>query len=56
MFRQMSLFLLIILVIPLLAQKYNIYNSKLDNGLEIIVVENSSVPLVTIEIDVRNGA
>jgi zinc protease len=56
MFKRMSLFLLIIWVIPLVAQKYNIYNSKLENGLEIIVIENSSVPLVTIEIDVRNGA
>ncbi len=28
----------------------------LDNGLEVIVIENPSVPLVTIDITVRNGA
>lgn len=38
------------------AQKYNIYHETLDNGLEVIVIENASVPLVTVEIDVRNGA
>ena len=38
------------------AQKYNIYHQELDNGLDLIVIENSTVPLVTIEIDVRNGA
>lgn len=29
---------------------------KLDNGLEVIVIENHTVPLVTIDITVRNGA
>lgn len=38
------------------AQKYNIYHTELANGLDVIAIENSSVPLVTIEIDVRNGA
>ncbi len=33
-----------------------IFSTKLDNGLEIIVIENATVPLATIEIDVRNGA
>ncbi len=28
----------------------------LDNGLTVIVIENHSVPLVTIELDVKNGA
>lgn len=28
----------------------------LDNGLEVIVVENHTVPLVTVELDVKNGA
>lgn len=28
----------------------------LDNGLEVIVVENDAVPLVTVELDVKNGA
>jgi zinc protease len=29
---------------------------KLSNGLEVVVIENSKVPLVTIEIAVKNGA
>ena len=29
---------------------------KLDNGLEIVVIENRKVPLTTIEMAVRNGA
>jgi len=33
-----------------------IYSRTLANGLEVIVIENHSVPLVTIEIDVKNGA
>ena len=32
-----------------------IHSSKLANGLEVIVVENHSVPLVTVELDVKNG-
>jgi zinc protease len=28
----------------------------LDNGLEVIVIENHAVPLVTVELDVKNGA
>ena len=28
---------------------------KLDNGLEIVVIENHKVPLATIEMAVRNG-
>ena len=38
------------------AQEYNIYSTELANGLDVIVVENPIVPLVTVEIDVRNGA
>src|ERR1700710_855264 len=30
--------------------------TKLDNGLEIVVIENSKVPLATVEIAVKNGA
>lgn len=30
--------------------------TKLDNGLEILIIEDNSVPLVTIEFSVRNGA
>jgi len=39
---------------PAAAQE--IATTTLDNGLEVIVIENHSVPLVTIEMDVRNGA
>ena len=35
------------------AQKYGITTRFLDNGLEVIVIENHSVPLVTIELDVN---
>jgi len=33
-----------------------IQRQVLPNGLEVIVVENRGVPLVTIEVDVRNGS
>jgi zinc protease len=33
-----------------------IHSRKLANGLEVIVIENHSVPLVTVEIDVKNGS
>jgi zinc protease len=33
-----------------------IHSKTLENGLEVIVIENRSVPLVTIELDVKNGA
>jgi zinc protease len=39
-----------------LAQKYNIYQTELKNGLDVIVVENPIVPLATVEIDVHNGS
>ena len=32
------------------------YWKKIDNGLEVVVIENHKVPLATIEIAVRNGA
>ena len=38
------------------AQKYGISTRILDNGLEVIVIENHSVPLVTVELDVKNGS
>lgn len=42
---------------PLFGQSALPIDSKtLDNGLEVIVIENRSVPLVTIELDVKNGA
>ena len=34
----------------------NYYWEKLDNGLEVVVIENNKVPLATIEIAVKNGA
>ena len=34
----------------------NFYLEKLDNGLEVLVIEDNSVPLATVEIVVRNGA
>src|SRR6201994_3510902 len=39
---------------PRLPQGY--FWKKLPNGLEVIVIENSKVPLATIEIAVKNGA
>ena len=39
---------------PSLPQNY--YWQKLDNGLEVVVIENHKVPLATIEIAVKNGA
>ena len=45
---------------PLLAQRVElerrIERQVLPNGLEVIVVQNHGVPLVTIEVDVRNGS
>jgi len=37
-------------------QMYGIYSTRLSNGLEVIAVENHIVPLVTIELNVRNGS
>ena len=37
-------------------QKYGITSKVLDNGLEVIVAQNSTVPLATIEIACKNGA
>jgi zinc protease len=39
---------------PRLPKDY--YWKKLDNGLEVVVIENHKVPLATIEIAVKNGA
>ena len=41
---------------PLVAQELPIYTRTLQNGLEVIVIENPAVPLVTVELDVKNGA
>src|SRR5256885_13302783 len=34
----------------------NFFMTKMDNGLEVLVIEDSSVPLATIEIAVHNGS
>jgi zinc protease len=39
-----------------MAQKYEIFTKELSNGLDVIVIQNPIVPLVTIELDVKNGA
>ena len=53
------LFVLMGYIIPVNAQNKlpdNFFMKKLDNGLEILVIEDNSVPLATIEICVHNGA
>ncbi len=58
MIRQIVLGCCIIFGLQVVAQKLpdNFHLSKLDNGLDVLVIEDNSVPLVTIEIAVRNGA
>ncbi len=44
-------------LLPGLAQKpANFFNTKLANGLEVLVVEDKSVPLATVEITTKNGS
>ena len=56
----LKIFLLIALIslcaASMYAQKYGISKKTLDNGLDVIVINNPAVPLVTVEIDVKNGA
>ena len=40
----------------LAAQQLPITSRTLPNGLEVIVIENHAVPIVTVELNVRNGA
>jgi zinc protease len=42
--------------ISIFGQKYGITKETLDNGMDVIVIHNPVVPLVTIEFDVKNGA
>jgi zinc protease len=53
-------FAALVMATPLLGQRAElerrIQRQVLPNGLEVIVVENRGVPLVTIEVDVRNGS
>jgi zinc protease len=48
--------LLYLLPLICFGQKYGIYMTTLPNGLDVIVVENHIVPLVTVELNVRNGS
>jgi len=52
----LAAFLLFYFPAGILAQQYNIFHTKLENGLQVIAIENPIVPLATIEIAVRNGA
>jgi zinc protease len=54
--RLAPLLVLLALLAPAAIAKPQWQKFKLSNGLEIIVVENRSVPLVTVEIAVKNGA
>jgi zinc protease len=52
------LFVLLALLPPMTAgaQALPVRDTTLANGLHVIVVENHAVPLVTVELDVKNGA
>lgn len=57
----MKQLLLAVIMLPLLAAAQpklpeGYFWKRLSNGLEIVVIENSKVPLATIEIAVKNGA
>jgi len=58
MIKQLFFALAVVFTLNLQAQNLpeNFYLDTLDNGLELLVIEDNSVPLVTIEIAVRNGA
>ncbi len=55
-----SLILSVLLVAGILARAQNLpsnfFLTKLSNGLEVLVIEDKSVPLITIEICVKNGS
>jgi zinc protease len=46
----------IVLSASAFSQKYEIYEKALKNGLDVVVVQNPAVPLVTVEIVTKNGA
>lgn len=58
--RALLLFCALIGTAPLAAQRAQlekvVQRKMLPNGLEVIVIENHGVPLVTVEVTVRNGA
>ena len=52
-------FMMVLLPTSMFAQQNlpdNFFLEKLDNGLEVLTIEDNTVPLATIEITVRNGA
>ncbi|GAB4332591.1 MAG: hypothetical protein Kow0037_10250 [Calditrichia bacterium] len=51
-----SFLILLMLLGSGFSQKYGIHQKELENGLDVIVIENHAVPIVTVEIDVKNGA
>jgi len=55
-----SLILSVLMLLGFLAEAQNLpsnfFLSKLNNGLEVLVIEDKSVPLITIEICVKNGS
>ncbi|MCW5967683.1 MAG: insulinase family protein [Blastocatellales bacterium] len=54
--RSAAAVVILLLVAAAVAAKPSWKQIKLKNGLEVIVIENNSVPLVTVEIAVRNGS
>jgi zinc protease len=57
--KQWSLLAGAMLIAPALGAQSNgigVQSKKLANGLEVLVIENHAVPLVTVELDVKNGA
>ncbi len=52
----LSLFLFSLFIYSQTKLPDNFYLSKLDNGLEVLTIEDNTVPLATIEITVHNGA
>lgn len=55
--RSLTVAALLLMAAPLAAQEeLPIHRSTLANGLDVIVIENHVVPLVTVELDVKNGA
>lgn len=55
-YRLMSLVALVCAATAQAQSDLPVHSRKLSNGLEVIVIENHAVPLVTIEIDVKNGS
>jgi zinc protease len=56
--KPISLILALLFIAELQAQKLpsNFFLTKLSNGLEVLVIEDRTVPLITVEICVKNGS